>query len=324
MSYKILWLLIALCGLLLVAGLVLLGIDLRRAAKTGPKWKRQLLGAALVLLGAAGLLHFVTKEREDAAGAPPQGTEALSSGGAPPSQGATPGDWRAVVGAWVYAKPLATRGQSTTAERKAADEKLTAAKAAIGRLEKAGELSSAEAGLLKVEAADIREDIYRESPTDGMETCYNMIYLPPARKSLTRLSKRLPLLEKLAGGGKLNATACEKIIAAAEADLKVLASEQNLTRAQLSAGERAKVVKTREAVRSALRRLRWKLNPPRLRRPGCYKPMHIRPRPPQSMRELDERLARLDTLDREGRLAPEVAARVREEIALAGRRGAKG
>jgi len=311
MSYKVLWLLIALCGLLLVAGLVILGIDLRRAAKTGPRWKRQLLGAAMVLLGAAGLLHFGTKEREEAAGAPPQGTAA----GTPQPGGPEEiSDWRAVVGAWAYAKPLAESGQSTTAERKAADEKLAAAKVAIGRLVEAGELSAAEAGLLKADAVTIREAIYRGPPTDSMVVCYKMAYTPPARKSLDRLSKRLPLLEKLAAGGKLNKAACEKIITAAKADLKVLSDEQKLTSAQLSAEERARAVKTREAVKSALQRLKMHLSPPPTIEIMCYD-MEMLPYRPPNPRALDERLARLEALEREGRLATATVAKLREEIA---------
>jgi len=305
MSYKALWLLIAIFGLLLVAGLVILGIDLRRAAKTGPRWKRRLLGAALVLLAALGFYGCGTAAKT--------GEDPVTA--ASPAQSEEPGDWEIVTAAWKLAKPLATSGQSTTAERRAADEKLAAAKAAIGRLVQAEELSGAEAELLRVEAADIREDIYRDPPTDSRKTCYEIAYLPSARRSLGRLAKRLPLLEKLATGGKLNLAACEKIIAAAETDLVILASEKELTRAQLSAGERARIVKTRAAVKSSLQRLRSKLYLPL--EPMCYYPpdLDLPPPEPQSLRALEERLVRLDTLERESRLAPEVAARVRASIA---------
>ncbi len=308
MSYKVIWLLIAIFGLLLVAGLVILGIDLRRAAKTGPKWKRQLLGAALVLLAALGFYGC---------GAAAQtGEDPVTA--ASPAQSEEPGDWEIVTAAWKFARPLATSGRSTTAERRAADEKMEAAKAAIERLVQTGELSGAEAELLKSEAADIRVDIYCDPPTDSdsMVTCYEVVQpLPSARKSLGRLAKRLPLLEKLVTGGKLNAAACEKIIAAAETDLVILASEKELTRAQLSAGERARIVKTRAAVKSSLQRLRSKLYLPL--EPMCYYPpdLDLPPPEPQSLRALEERLVRLDTLERESRLAPEVAARVRASIA---------
>jgi len=442
MTDRLVWLLIALFGLLLVAGLVILGIDLRRAAKTGPKWKRQLLGAALVLLGIAGLWQFGTSDEPAGGGGDGAGgaggtatgsggledfpewrrlvavwaeAEAVASGG----RGAYPfdkrgkqrlledltaaagdvdilaqagrldaseagllredlrllvagvegkrstemrmatcyepmmvipardsaerlaarlpllerlaaaerlhpavvrkvlvsverdlavltedksfvhlsaaerakaeetgaaaraaggrvrarlaggkpqarleqsSDWRAVVGAWAYAKPLATSGKSTTAERRAADEKLEAAKVAIGRLVEADVLSLPEAELLRADAADIHKDIYREPPTDNRVMCYAMMYTPPAQRSLDRLSKRLPLLEKLAAGGKLNPAACEKIIAAAEADLAVLSRKEELV--HLPPGEKEKTSTTRDAVRSAVERLRARLGAP--------------------------------------------------------------
>ncbi len=448
MTDRLVWLLIALFGLLLVAGLVILGIDLRRAAKTGPKWKRQLLGAALVLLGIAGLWQFGTSDEPAGGGGDGAGgaggtatgsggredfpewrrlvavwaeAEAVASGGRGPNPFDRKGkqrlledltaaagdvdalaqagkldaseagllredlkaltigvgnkrpveersmacyrpmlviparesaerlaarlpfleklasseklhpavvqkalvsverdlavladekslthfsaaerakaeetgaavraavekgrarlagdepqarleqssDLRAVVGAWAYAKPLATSGKSTTAERRAADEKLAAAKAAIGRLVQTGELSSAEAELLKVEATNIREDIYRGPPTDRMVKCYISISTTPARRSLGRLAQRLPLIEKLAAGGKLNAAACEKIIAAVRADLGVLAHEElraeMINKHGLSDVPRvdtAQARKVSEAAEAALARLRARL-----------------------------------------------------------------
>jgi hypothetical protein len=47
--------LVGVAGLAIVAGLALLGRDLRRAATTGPRWKRRLVGSALILLGALGV-----------------------------------------------------------------------------------------------------------------------------------------------------------------------------------------------------------------------------------------------------------------------------
>ncbi len=47
--------LMALFGLVAVAGLVLVGIDVYAATKRGPRWKRRLIGAGLALLGAFGV-----------------------------------------------------------------------------------------------------------------------------------------------------------------------------------------------------------------------------------------------------------------------------
>lgn len=53
----ILWtVLLAAAGLALLAALALAGADLYRAARTGPRWKRRLLSAALAVLSAVGIV----------------------------------------------------------------------------------------------------------------------------------------------------------------------------------------------------------------------------------------------------------------------------
>ena len=47
---------LALAGLVLVAALLIFGVELYRAARTGPRWKRRLLSAALAVLSAAGVI----------------------------------------------------------------------------------------------------------------------------------------------------------------------------------------------------------------------------------------------------------------------------
>jgi hypothetical protein len=49
------WILVGLGGLVAVAGLVLIGIDVYAASRRGPRWKRRLLGAGLAVLGLLGL-----------------------------------------------------------------------------------------------------------------------------------------------------------------------------------------------------------------------------------------------------------------------------
>ena len=53
---------------------------------------------------------------------------------------------------------------------------------AAAQLAKAGEIARAEADLLVAETHTIRNDIYREPPTDFKVTCYDMA-LPPAGPS---------------------------------------------------------------------------------------------------------------------------------------------
>ncbi len=169
----------------------------------------------------------------------------------------TSADWKAITDAWAAAMPLATSRKSTTAQRKAADAKLEAAKAAAKRLADAGLLAPQEADLLVGEAANIRTDIYRDPPTDCKVTCYDMAYIPPARQSTQRLAKRLPLVEKLVAGGKVREAACAKIVAAIEADLAVLGDAKQLK--ALQGKQRDQAEKARDQAADALARLKNKL-----------------------------------------------------------------
>lgn len=54
---------LGLAGLLAIAGLVLIGADLGASARTGPRWKRRLVGAGLLLLGAVGITYGLTRRR---------------------------------------------------------------------------------------------------------------------------------------------------------------------------------------------------------------------------------------------------------------------
>jgi len=56
--------LLATAGLALIAALFLSGADLRRAATTGPMWKRRILTAALAVLSAAGVIATSTPDAQ--------------------------------------------------------------------------------------------------------------------------------------------------------------------------------------------------------------------------------------------------------------------
>ncbi|HUT36498.1 MAG TPA: hypothetical protein VNE39_23625 [Planctomycetota bacterium] len=294
MAQRTLNLALAAAGLLLLAALVLFGYDAWKAARTGPHWRRRLVSSALMLLTALGL-------------------PACSTDAAPPDtpRQAHPdasADWKAIHDAWAAALPLAKTGRSTSAQRKAADDKMKDAAEAAKRLVAQGLLASQEAALLAVELANLRQDIYREPPTDSKVTCYDMAYLPPAQQSLQRLNKRLPLLEQLLEGGKVNPVAGAKIVAGIEADLAILNDAKKIQ--ELRGDERSAAQAARDQAQRALQRLRKLIPPP----PMCYAPMPPPKPKPKSQSYLEGRLRRIAAAERDGRLAPSVAARVRRAI----------
>ncbi len=159
-------------------------------------------------------------------------------------------DWKTVLAAWKFAKPLATSGKSTTKQRKRATKELQAAAAAATRLAAAGLLTAAEAGLLTEEAAKVKADIYRSPPTDSMAKCYEAMAFRPAQASFARLKKRLPLLRKLVAGGKVNKAALDKVLATIEKDVELLSRDKHF--AQLPDEQRPEAWQTRHAVKGHL------------------------------------------------------------------------
>jgi hypothetical protein len=81
-----------------------------------------------------------------------------------------------------------------------------------------------------------------------------MAMVNPAQQSFERLAKRLPLLEKLVEGGKINRVAVEKVLATVEADLIVLADEKQVK--QLAEKQRPEAEKTRDAVKVQVEKLK--------------------------------------------------------------------
>lgn len=136
--------------------------------------------------------------------------------------------WQVVADAWRHAGPLAATGKSTSAQRKQADEKFAAATKATAALRLAGLLTAAEAGLLTVDAARLRTEVYANPPTDSKVKCYEMMFIPPARMSLKRLTQQLGLLKTISRSNKLAPAVLDKVMGAIERDLAVLADPKQM------------------------------------------------------------------------------------------------
>ena len=227
MPYRSFGLFAAVFGAMFVVGLILLGFDLRRAAKTGPGWKRKLVAAGLVLLGAVGITPGCSQIGEVAGGIAVAGVDPDAPIPADAALDETE-QWQAVLDAWKAVAPLAQTGKSTTIQREVVDKKLEAAKKCITKLTESRLLSEAESQLLVSEADRLRGEMYRNPPTDCQITCYDMAFIPPAQVSMERLAKRLPLLKQMATDGKVQSAVLAKVVGSVEADMATLASEEQL------------------------------------------------------------------------------------------------
>jgi len=223
-------------------------------------------------------------------------------------------DWKVIADAWDFAMPFARSGKSTEAQRKQIDDKLAAAREAASRLVKAGLLSAKEAELLNSEAEKAVKDIRHEPPI-GVK-CYMMDSLPISRLSLTSIKDRLPAIEALAKDGKVQPAAIGKVLEAIEADLATLADEKR--RAELGdQTPKTEADKLRGELSARVTKLKALLLLQRLPpdRPMCYEIQMVPPPKPQSARELDERLAMLDALERGGQLSTPAAEKSRAALA---------
>ena len=242
MSERALSFLLAAAGALAVALIALLGYDIYRAARTGPRWRRRLLGAGLAFLATFGLPACEGAEQR-----PPTVTD----DGAEAKTLADAAGWKRLTATWRESQEIASgkRGPYPFSERgkKRALAALDRAVADVDALAVAGLLTQPEAGLLKLDLAELKLGVQAKRPTEmRMATCYEPMMMTPARDSMKRLAARLPLLEKLAAADKLQPDVVSRVLASVKQDLATLSKPQMIER--LPDADRAKAKDLREAV----------------------------------------------------------------------------
>jgi hypothetical protein len=278
--------------------LAMLGVDLVRACRTGPKWKRRLIGAGLVLLMAIGF-------------SPAGGCSATSEETTPATfaDPATPAKnlseskgWQRILAAWKEAEEIISgkRGGFDKAGKERLLDDLSQAKADTAELQKAKLITEPEAGLLIKDLGFLAAGVQSMRTTEEMNfTCYKRAFVPPSHRSLQRLSERLPLLEKLAAAETIHPEVVGKVLVSIEADIRNLDKEESL-KEFAKAEEREKAEKTRDAAKAAALRLRQRIAPP-----VCYLIPYV-PRRETSVATLTERLRALES--------PAVAAALHPDV----------
>lgn len=256
------WLAVALVGVLLIAGLALLGRDIHRLARTGPRWQRRLLGAGLVLLGALG---FPSCGEADPSADKSIPSTATPAGDKARSLQETVG-WLRISTVWNEAEEIASGKRGPYPFDEAGKKRVLAALAdaeqEVETLARKGLLNDSEAGLLKLELARLTFGVQAKRPTEEQNaTCYRTMSLGDRVKmTAERVAARLPLLEKLAGDKRLNSIVVRKVLAVLEADVAALSDQSQLV-GHLAA-ERPKVEETRKAAAALVARLKAAMEEP--------------------------------------------------------------
>jgi len=223
MSQRAVSVAIALVGVLLVVALVVLGIDICRAAATGPRWRCRLLGGGLALLSVLGLPACGSSGGAGGGGSVTNATGDLSQ--AP--------EWQRLVATWPEAAEIASGRRGDYPFDESGKKRLLAALAAcetdLGALHKAGLLSDPEVGLLKLDLGDLTRGVEAKRPTEmRMATCYEPFAFDPGRESLSRLRARVPLLTRLLQEKKLQPDVVQKVLVSVERDIAGLGKKSLL------------------------------------------------------------------------------------------------
>ena len=251
MSQKTLNLLLALGGLAVIAAIACVGLDIHRAAHTGPRWKRRLVAAGLALLAALGVPAC---EQASEAGGPATASAARSL--------TDTVEWKRLLATWREGEEVASGKRGAYPfDRKGKKRLLASIQQSwtdCGKLQAAGQFSVAEADLLKADLDRLALGVQAKRPTEmRMATCYKPMMHLPARDSLKRLTTRLPLLERLAGSQKLQSDVVRKTLVSVERDLAILGQQEDVDR--LSEADRAKAAEIREAVAGHVARIKARL-----------------------------------------------------------------
>lgn len=160
--------------------------------------------------------------------------------------------WEKIFEAWERLQKMVADG-STTKEREDISQALAEVDKLLQQQRDERRLGYEEAQSVSQELSFLLEKARSMPPKDSTITCYKMAYVPPARVSLARLEKRLPLLKKLSAKGGLPKTTLLKLMKAVEADLRQ--TEDGIGDTALSATERDRARTITDQVRLECERL---------------------------------------------------------------------
>ena len=189
------WILAGTCAVVL---LLILGRDVWSAAATGPRWKRRLLTAGLLLLAGIGLC--------------PQATAGPARHVAPARRlrlSASP-QWRVVVRTWRHLEAIAAGRLTPPAsqyhsEVQRLNQQAASARRALAELQTKGLIGPDEARPVRMELDDLLSKALRALPEPknlARPTCYMMPN--PVFLAKRQVQRRLEVLERIAKSGRVH------------------------------------------------------------------------------------------------------------------------
>ena len=312
-------LLLAIIGAVTVLFTAALYINVRNAARRGPRWRRRLLSAGLVLLASFGFYSGAAK----AAPAERAGWIAAKRGIAQTTE------WKQIEAVWNDAVEVASGKRGSFPFDQAGKDKLradlAAAKKAVQALGKAGRLSKAEVGLMVSDLDRLYSSVGSFRPSEmKAATCYKPTMYSGGARTLKWFEARLPLLEKMSADGNLKPAVLNKVLDRFDRDIAFL-TDKNKSR-DLKSAQRVRAAKLIEVAQKTIQVMRadLKTNKPKPKPPlpkpeprrMCYAPM---PMPPKDKsgdagKQGATRIAATERVIRDGVLDPVVTAKMRARL----------
>ncbi len=140
------------------------------------------------------------------------------------------------------------------------------AQASCDVLRKAGQLTAAEAALMKQRLARLTTTVNRFRHKEFRASCYKpMARKSPASLSLSRLTARLPHLRRLAASRRLHHDVVRKILAGVTADLKVLQEKHQMDQLLSKAPQTRAILLAKQVQRQVKRVHKQLRRPPKVR-----------------------------------------------------------
>ena len=280
MPYRTYPLIIGLVGVATIIMLLAARADLAEHARSGPRWKRRLVAAGVLLLATLGLAPALGTgcSSQNGSASPPEtpttsdpaGPDTVTPLAASPDTTAPPSKvaplessrlWKQIAETMAEAEEIAAGKRGSHPFNERGKERLLAALKTAGEnadaLQAQALLGPGEAALVKLDLLRLAGKVSEFRPTE-MEgaTCYQRrVIPPPAKLSMHRLNQRLPLLEKMAANETLHPVAITKALDKIHADVELLENEEQLS--QLAGdNERNEAKRLATEVKARLTKLR--------------------------------------------------------------------
>lgn len=263
MPHRVLPLVLALAGALTVWLLLLAGADLYRQLRRGPRWKRRLVSAGMLLLGTSVVAGGCPREETDKPAQPvKQPPVAAAPTPAAPVEPALPpasDEERQIAAIVKQLNATLPKRAKDKADKARLVGQVERALALVDQMQAASKVNATEAALIKLDLEPLVLRVRRLRLPETVETrCYKRARPKLRGSHLARLQQRLPLLVQLAQAGRLNPRVVRKALAQVEADLKSLMQ----TPLPKHEGDQLRIQIVIQDMSAAVKKLRQKLGLP--------------------------------------------------------------